>query len=157
MTITLSSAAFDANQSIPQRHTADGVNLSPPLSWSGLPEGAEQLALIVDDPDAPRDEPFVHWVIYGIPVEADRLPENVPSDQKLSAPVLALQGVNDFGNTGYGGPSPPKGHGVHHYHFKLYALDQDLNLAPGLTKQRLLEKIQGHVLAEGELVGVYER
>jgi hypothetical protein len=158
MTIDVTSSAFDANQTIPQKYTADGADVSPPLSLSNLPEGTEQLALIVDDPDAPRDTPFVHWVIYGIPGDVTALPEGIPADQRVPEPVKAIQGVNDFGNTGYGGPAPPQGHGVHHYHFKVYALNEKMNLEPGLSKQELLEKLQGdHILAQGELVGTYER
>ena len=157
MTIQVKSSAFEAQGKIPPKYTGDGADVSPPLEWANLPEGTKQLALIVDDPDAPREKPFVHWVIYGMPADAKGLPENVPREKSLSEPVEAVQGTNDFKKTGYGGPAPPKGHGVHHYHFKLYALDQALKLEPGLTKQKLLDEIQGHVLAEGELVGTYER
>ncbi len=157
MTIQVTSSAFEAKGKIPSKYTADGTDVSPPLGWANLPEGTKQLALIVDDPDAPRQKPFVHWVIYGLPRDAKGLPENVPREKSLTEPVQAVQGTNDFGKTGYGGPAPPKGHGVHHYHFKLYALDQALNLEPGLTKQTLLDEIQGHVLAEGKLIGTYER
>ena len=157
MTIKLTSSAFEAKGKIPQKYTADGEDISPPLDWANLPEGTKQVALIVDDPDAPRDKPFVHWVIYGMPGDLKGLPEDVPHAKTLSDPVQAVQGTNDMGKTGYGGPAPPKGHGVHHYHFKLYALDQALQLEPGLTKLKLLDNAQGHVLAEGELIGTYER
>lgn len=157
MTIKLTSPAFNANVPIPKKHTADGANVSPPLTWEELPPGTQQLALIVDDPDAPREEPWVHWVIYEMPSGLTRLPEDVPKDDSVGDPLEAVQGVNDFGETGYGGPAPPKGHGVHHYHFKLYALDQELDLKPGLSKSQLLEAIKDHILAQGELVGPYER
>lgn len=114
MTIRIVSGAFEANGPIPERYTADGENVSPPLSWSELPQGTQQLALIVDDPDAPRSEPFVHWVIYGIPATAEGLAEGIAPDRMVSGPVKAKQGVNGFGELGYGGPAPPKGHGTHH-------------------------------------------
>lgn len=157
MTIQLSSPAFDSNAAVPKKYTADGANVSPPLYWSNLPAGTEQIALIVDDPDAPREEPWVHWVIYGMPGDLDGLPEDVAKEGSLTEPVRAIQGVNDFGKIGYGGPAPPKGHGVHHYHFKLYALDKALDLKSGLSKHQLLRAIADHVRAQGELIGTYER
>ena len=157
MTITVTSPAFGAGSRIPKKYTADGADLSPPLDWGELPPGTQQLALIVDDPDAPRDEPWVHWVLYGIPNDADGLPEDVPARETLTEPFVAQQGRNDFGNIGYGGPAPPKGHGTHHYHFKLYALDRTSGLQPGLTKEQLLHEIGGQILGQGELVATYER
>lgn len=157
MTIKLTSSAFEANQPIPEKYTIEGANVSPPLDWSNLPEGVQQIALIVDDPDAPREKPFVHWVIYGIPGKVEGLSEDVPQEKTVSQPVQAVQGTNDFGKTGYGGPAPPEGHGVHHYHFKVYALAESMDLEPGMDKEQLLEAIQGHILAQGELVGTYER
>lgn len=157
MSINVQSSAFDAGEQIPTAHTGDGADSSPPLSWSGIPEGTRELALICDDPDAPTEDPWVHWVIYKLPATATSLPANVPAAESLETPAGARQGRNSFGNTGYGGPAPPKGHGVHHYHFKLYALDAELELAPGATKEQLLDAMQGHVLAQGELVGTYER
>ena len=113
--------------------------------------------MIVDDPDAPTAQPFVHWVIYKIPPATTGLPQGVPTDSTLSDPPGAMQGKNDFKKTGYGGPMPPKGHGVHHYHFKLYALDKALSVRPGLEKKGLLEAMKGSIVAQGELVGTYER
>ncbi len=155
--LILQSEAFSQNQTVPRKHTDDGDDISPPLTWSDLPEGTKELALIMDDPDAPRPEPWVHWVLYGIPADARSLPEGVPTSARVSSPAGALQGKNSFGNLGYGGPAPPRGHGVHHYHFKLYALDLELNLEPGATKEALLKAMQGHILAQGELVGTYQR
>lgn len=157
MTIQLTSPAFATDAPIPTKYTADGPDISPSLGWQNLPQGTKQVALIVDDPDAPRDQPWVHWVIYGIPGSVEGLPENLAKNREISQPVLALQGVNDFGKIGYGGPAPPKGHGIHHYHFKIYALEKTLDLEPGLTKQQLLDAIKGHVIAQGELIGTYER
>src|SRR5437868_14346230 len=121
MALTLRSDAFAHGRPIPRRYTEDGEDLSPPLTWSGLPEGTRELALIVDDPDAPRAEPFVHWVVYKIPVDSSGLPESRPSHAKSAAPLHgALQGENSRGELGYIGPTPPAGHGTHHYHFHLY-------------------------------------
>jgi Raf kinase inhibitor-like YbhB/YbcL family protein len=119
------------------------------LTWAEVPEGTREIALICDDPDAPTPRPFVHWVVYKIPADRSGLPEGSTQG--------ALEGENDFGGTGYGGPMPPRGHGVHHYRFKVYALDAELEAAAGLTKDRLLEAMEGQILAEGELVGTYER
>ena len=159
MSISMTSPAFESGQRIPREHTGDGEDLSPPLDWSGLPSGTRQLALICDDPDAPTAEPWVHWVIYHLQGELTGLPAGVPpiSPKDLAG---ALQGRNSWssGRTiGYRGPAPPPGHGVHHYHFRLYAIDADLSLKPGLDKASLLKAIGGHVLAQGELVGTYER
>ncbi|MFW6066469.1 MAG: YbhB/YbcL family Raf kinase inhibitor-like protein [Planctomycetota bacterium] len=156
MSMKLTSTAFDNGQTIPGRYTGDGEDLSPPLSFSGVPEQAKELALIADDPDAPPHT-WVHWVIYKIPPTVDGLDEGVEATPQPSSPAGALQGKNDFGNIGYGGPMPPKGHGPHHYHFKLYALDSELDLDAGATKQELLDTMEGHIVAEGELVGLYQR
>jgi Raf kinase inhibitor-like YbhB/YbcL family protein len=141
---------------IPQKHTGEGPNVSPALRWSGVPPGTRQLALICDDPDAPRAEPWVHWVLYGLPPTIDGLSEGLATDVTLETPP-ARQGVNDSGRTGYSGPLPPRGHGRHRYFFRLYALGEVLDLPPGVDKETLLAAIRPHVLAEGELVGTYER
>ena len=155
--IRIRSGAFEAGKAIPAKHTGEGQDVSPPLSWTGVPAGTKELALIVDDPDAPRDEPWVHWVIYGIPADADALPEGVAKTGEPAGPPGAAQGKNSWGKVGYGGPMPPKGHGVHHYRFRLYALDAALGLPPGAEKGAVLAAAKGHILAEGELVGTYER
>lgn len=155
--MNIESDAFSDGSPIPVRYTGDGDDLSPRLSFGGIPEGARELALIVDDPDAPRAEPWVHWVIYKIPASVTGLPEGVEPSGGAAAPVGTVQGPNDFGEAGYGGPAPPRGHGVHHYHFRLYALDAVLDLPAGLSKSRLLLAIEGHVLATAGIVGTYER
>lgn len=157
MKITIESSAFKHNEPIPRKHTGEGEDVSPPLSWSGIPDGTQELALIVDDPDAPRPEPWVHWVIYKLPPTLTSLPEGVPETKTLAEPAGAMQGNNTWPKLGYNGPMPPPGHGVHHYHFKLYALDAALDVKPGLDKKQLLAKMKGHILAEGELVGTYQR
>ena len=153
MMIRLTSPAFQAGQPIPSRYTADGADVSPPLSWSGVPEGTRSLALVCDDPDAPRGT-WVHWVLYGLPPTVTELPEGVPADP--TTPQGAKQGTNDFGRLGYGGPAPPPGK-PHRYFFKIYALDIVPDLAPGASKQELLSAMEGHILAQGELMGTYKR
>lgn len=157
MLLQVESPAFKANEAIPRKHTGDGADVSPEIHWSGIPKDARQLALICDDPDAPSPEPWVHWVIYQIPISATGLAENLPKTETVQIPEGAVQGKNSWNTVGYRGPAPPKGHGVHHYHFRVYALSQPLDIGPGKTKAELLAAMKGHVLAEGELVGRYER
>jgi len=153
VSLELMSTAIDEGAPIPVEFTCDGDNLSPPLNWTGVPPGTRSLALVVDDPDAPRGT-WVHWVVYDIPRDVVDLPEALPDDREL--PFGARHGTNDFKNLGYGGPCPPPG-GPHRYFFKLYALDRALNLEPGSTKQELLSAMEGHILAEGQLMGSYQR
>jgi Raf kinase inhibitor-like YbhB/YbcL family protein len=155
----LESPAFQAGATIPRKYSEDGDNLSPPLRWTDVPSGVREFALVVDDPDAPTADPWVHWVMYGIPAATQSLAEGVPQKETLDAPRGARQGVNSWNanNLGYRGPAPPKGHGTHHYRFRLYALDQSVPLAGRLEKRDVLSAIRGHVLAEAELVGTYER
>jgi Raf kinase inhibitor-like YbhB/YbcL family protein len=157
MSLEVQCAAFGPGEAIPKKHTEDGQDVSPALSWSGVPEGTRELALICDDPDAPRPEPWVHWVIYKIPAGTTGLPENVPTKETLDQPPGAMQGKNSWNTIGYRGPAPPRGHGVHHDHFKVHALDKELDVQPGLSKNELLAAMQGHILATGEIIGTYER
>lgn len=156
MTVTVESPAFSPGQTIPTRFTGDGEDLSPKLTWSGLPAGAKELALICDDPDAPTPQPWVHWVIYKVPGDATGLPENVAKTDRPAEPAGVVQGRNSWGRIGYGGPAPPRGK-AHHYRFRIYALGAALDVKPGLDKPQLLAAMHGHILAEGELVGVYQR
>lgn len=153
MGIILTSTAFEDGQPIPQKFTCQGANVSPPLQWTGAPSGTKSLVLICDDPDAPVGT-WVHWVIYEIQAEANGLPEAVPASETLE--TGARQGVNDFHKIGYGGPCPPPG-GRHRYFFKLYAVDAHVPLKAGATKDDVLRAIQHHVLAEGRLMGTYQR
>ena len=160
MAIQLTSTAFGEGERIPAKHTGEGEDVSPPLAWSGVPEGTKELALICDDPDAPTPQPWVHWVIYKIPADCQGLPEGVAKTPRLEEPAGALQGANSWpsGQTiGYRGPMPPPGHGVHRYFFRLYALSASLAIEPGLDKGTLLEKMSRHILDEGHLMGTYER
>jgi len=155
-TIAVTSPAFGQGQPIPAKFTEDGQDVSPELRWSGLPAKTRQIALIMDDPDAPSADPWVHWVIYAIPASTTSLPEGVARDETPNVPAGARQGKNSWGTVGYRGPAPPAGK-VHHYHFTVYAIDTELSSAPGLDKAALLSQIEGHVLAKGELVGTYRR
>jgi len=160
MTLEITSSALTQGHPIPKKYTGEGADVSPPLAWSGVPEGTKELALICDDPDAPTKEPWVHWVLYKIPVSVTELPEGLPRKARPKAPPGVLQGKNSWPAaeaTGYRGPMPPPGHGVHHYYFKLYALDTSLAAEPGLDKKALIEKIRDHVLAEDALMGTYQR
>jgi Raf kinase inhibitor-like YbhB/YbcL family protein len=152
MTITITSSAFTNDGMIPKEHTCDGSNISPPLSWSGVPEGIKSLALICDDPDAPVGT-WVHWVLFNIPPTANELPRNIPPDKTLDNG--ARHGTNDFRKYGYGGPCPPSG--THRYYFKMYALDIEFAQNHGITKAELLKAMEGHILAEGHLMGTYKR
>lgn len=166
MTMKITSTAFENGAAIPAKYTGVGDDVSPPLAWSGAPDGTKSLALICDDPDAPSrakprpEGPWVHWVLYNVPAATAELGEAVPRVAEPPQPAGARQGKNDFGsdNVGYRGPMPPKGSGPHRYYFKIYALDAQLDLAPqDATKKSLLTAMQGHVLAEGELMGTFER
>jgi len=153
MELQVSSSAFQYGGTIPVKYTCDGADLSPPLQWTAPPSGTASLALICDDPDAPVGT-WVHWVLYGLSPETTVLPEGVPKDRTVLGG--ARQGMNDFRRIGYGGPCPPPG-APHRYFFKLYALDSLLDLEPGLTKQKILEAMKGHILAQGQLMGKYKR
>ena len=153
MKLELTTPAFADGQAIPGRHAYDQQNLSPALRWSGVPPTAKSLALICDDPDAPMGT-WVHWVLYNLPPATPGLAEGQPATPQLANG--AKQGLNDFKRLGYGGPCPPPGK-PHRYFFKLYALDILPDLQPGLTKKELLKALEGHVVAEGELMGTYQR
>lgn len=152
MALTITSTAFKDGDMIPSQYTCDGRDISPPLAWSGVPEGTRTLALIGDDPDAPG-KVWVHWVVFDLPASATGLPEGVPGRGSITGG--GTQGKNDFGKTGYGGPCPPSG--THRYYFKLYALDTTLGLPSGATKQQVLDAMKGHVKGEAQLIGKYAR
>jgi Raf kinase inhibitor-like YbhB/YbcL family protein len=143
----LTSESFEHGEPIPGRHTCSGEGTSPPLVWSFVPEGTRTLALIVHDPDAPSGD-FLHWLAWSIDPSDGGIEEDRP------APA---QGTNGFGRPGYGGPCPPPGHGPHRYYFHVYALDAELDLEAGAAREQLEDAIDGHVLAEAELMGTFER
>ena len=149
----LTSPAFKGGETIPKKYTCDGVDVSPPLSWSGFPAGTKSFVLIVEDPDAPGGI-FTHWIAYNISSEITSLPENVEKVERLVNGVL--QGMNNFGKIGYNGPCPPPG-SKHRYYFRIYALDCYIDLPPGATREEILKAIEGHVIGEAELLGYYKR
>ena len=148
----LYSSEFLTGTSIPFKYTCDGENQSPPLNWQDPPAETQSFALIVHDRDAPNGK-FTHWILYNVPAEQRDLAEGIAKQEALHHGLK--QGKNDFGEVGFGGPCPPNG--THRYFFKLYALDQPLDLAAGATKQELLEAMEGHVLDSAELMGLYGR
>ena len=154
----LTSSAFKDNQLIPARYSGTGEDLSPSLSWEGVPAGTAELVLLCDDPDAPVPGGWVHWVIYGLAPTLKGLPEGI---SRVAEPpeVKGVHGINSWpsDNFGYKGPMPPPGHGVHHYYFILFAVDRSLGLAPGADKARVMSAIEGHVLEKTQLTGLFER
>ncbi len=153
MTLELRSTAFEAEEMIPAQHTCDGKDVSPPLTWLGVPEGTEGLTLILEDIDSVKGV-WSHWVLYDVPSNVNKLPEGVSPAKSL--PWGGVQGRNDFDNIGYGGPCPSDGK-AHRYVVRLYALDKRLELAPGKRREEVLEAIEGHVIDEAELMGRYMR
>lgn len=152
----LTSAAFAEGSAIPRKYTCEGDEVSPPLAWTGAPERARTLAIVCEDPDAPMGT-FTHWMVYNLPATVTELREDVPHSEtfKVAGDGEALQGKNDFGHMGYGGPCPPSG--THHYHFELFALDTPLHLEAGASRSQLRTAMRGHVLAEGRLTGLFSR
>lgn len=152
MGIQITSPLFKDGGPIPDRFTCDDLDMSPPIEWTNLPEGTKSVAIICDDPDAPV-KTWVHWVIFNIPADVTRLPENVPPERELENG--AKQGMNDFHKIGYDGPCPPSG--THRFFFKIYALDTILDLPAGVSKRHLMIAMEDHVLAEAHLMGTYAR
>lgn len=148
----IESPAFKNGERIPSKYTCDGDDISPEIKWKDAPKSAKSLALILDDPDAPVGV-FTHWVILNIPPSQNGLEEGIETKPTLQNG--SIQGKTDFGRVGYGGPCPPSA--THRYRFHLYALDTTLSLLPGSTKQQVLRAVQGHVLAEAEMIGLYSR
>ena len=157
--LTLTSPAFAHDADIPMGNSAYGDNVSPELSWTGAPAGTQSYALILHDPDAPIEGGFVHWVVYNIPGSATGLPAGLATDARLSAPASiagTTQGLSGLRRTGYFGPRPPAGSGVHHYNFRLLALDRAPDLPEGLNQEQLLAEVEGDILAETTLTGLYQ-
>nr|WP_237266260.1 YbhB/YbcL family Raf kinase inhibitor-like protein [Thermococcus cleftensis] len=148
-------SVFHNGDYIPVEFTCDGENVNPPIFIGHIDPNAKSLVIIMDDPDAPGGT-FTHWIAWNIPPLGE-IPKGVPPQGVVDAPVKMVQGRNDFGKIGYGGPCPPKGHGVHHYHFRVYALDTVLELDPGASRKELERAMEGHVIQMGELVGLYGR
>jgi hypothetical protein len=158
-TFIVESPTMSTGQMMPRDYSPDGRNVSPPLTWRGLPEGTRQLAVICQDHGAGNPPPWVHWIIYNIPGSATGLPEGIPFDESRPMPAGlegAAQGANGWGLPMYRGPAPP-GTSLHHYHFQVFALDAELDLPPGLTRDELLEAIDGHVIGQGSMTPHYRR
>ena len=153
MSFSITSTAFADGAEIPVKYSCDGENVSPPLDWSEVPTGTASFALILDDPDAPVGV-FTHWVIFNLPPDTRGLPEAAVKDSQVASG--ALQGKSGSGKIGYFGPCPPRGT-PHHYRFTLYALDKSLDLAAGATKDQVLQAMEGHILAQSQLTGIYQR
>ena len=145
--LKISSEAFEDHGQIPEKHTSDGADVSPAVSWTGVPDGTKSFALVVHDPDAPLVDGFTHWVLYNLPAETTELEEDTDA---------GTAGENSAGHAGYNGPAPPPGHGSHHYFFWVYALDDDLDLPPGLDRRGLIDRIEDHVIEQARCVGLYE-
>jgi hypothetical protein len=153
MALSLASPAFPNGQRIPERYSKDGGNISPPLEWQDAPRNTRSFAVVVEDPDAPK-RTFRHWAVYNVPPAYKGLDEDSGSP-KAGAPLGTA--MNDFGNSGYDGPQPPHGHGTHHYHFRLLALDvPELNLPARASVKDFLDAAQPHVIAQAETVGTFE-
>ena len=154
MSLELTSDAFVNGQSIPTKYACTGKNISPALAWNEPPAGTQSFALIVDDPDAPIGT-WVHWVLYNIPAGTRSLLEDLPVTGKNVDPNAIYVGKNSSSKIGYDGPCPPSG--MHRYFFKLYALDTLISLLPGATKEQVLREMDGHILAQGELMGTFSK
>lgn len=147
-TIDVTSTAFTDGGSLPVTFTADGAGVAPPIAWSNIPDGARSVVLIVEDPDAPFPKPFAHWLVYSLPVTAGSI---------ASSPAGGREGKNSMLKTGYTPAAPPAGHGMHHYHFQVFALDVVLELGEGAGRSALLDAMRNRVIAWGEIVATYER
>jgi Raf kinase inhibitor-like YbhB/YbcL family protein len=156
MALVVTTPAFEDDHKIPERFSRDGGNLSPQLEWRGEPAETRSFAVVVEDPDAPKGT-FRHWAAYNIPAGTHRIPEGAGSERGGSGLAIAMA-RNDFGNTHYDGPQPPRGHGTHHYHFRVFALGiAELEVAADCAAEEVLEAARAQALAEGDAVGVFER
>lgn len=149
----LLSLSFTAGGPIPVRYTCEGENVSPEFAWRDAPAETKSFVFIVHDPDAPRAGGFTHWILYNVPAGKAHLQPGVPGDDEVAD--TGIQGTNDSGEIGYTGPCPPSG--MHHYYFRLFALDRELSLHPGATHEEITDAVEGHILARAELVGTYRK
>lgn len=160
--LTITSQSFKPNTYLDREYVyteCGGRNKSPHLAWRDAPAQTKSFVIIADDADAPREVPFVHWILFNIPASVHEIEAGIAKKTEvyLGRSVVSFQGKNDFGDVGYDGPCPPKGHGVHHYSFRIYALDTILHIKQGATKDQVDAAMQGHILAEAEIIGLYER
>ena len=152
-TVDVKSPEFEGGQEIPFRYSAEGQNISPPITWSNIPTGSKSIALLVEDPDAPLPQPFVHWIAFNIDPFTLSLHEGVPVEEQM----MLKQGKNSGLKTGWTGMAPPKGDTAHHYHFQVFALDEMLQLENGIGRSALIKAMAGHVISRGEVVGKFRR
>jgi Raf kinase inhibitor-like YbhB/YbcL family protein len=155
--INVSSTAFEDGQPIPATYSGDGKNIPPPLFWTGSTDKVQSFALVVEDPDAPTPDPYVHWLLYNIPASVRQLPEGLEKEPGLATFHNAMQGKNSSLKTGWTGMAPPKGDTPHRYFFQLFALDTRLNLDSGIGRAELFDAMSGHVIARGRTIGTYQR
>jgi Raf kinase inhibitor-like YbhB/YbcL family protein len=155
--LQVTSPKFQANDAIPLTYSAYGDDASPPIAWSGAPEGTKSFVVIVDDPDAAIAKPYTHWIAYNIPATTRSLREGLQTSPMLQDPKGLMQGRNTRGSMGYTGLKPPVGDPAHRYHIQVFALDRNLDLRAGAMRAEVIEAMKDHVLAEGELVGTFER
>lgn len=155
--LEVASPAFLPGQPIPSRHSANNGNISPQLKWSEAPATVQSYALVMEDPDAPKEVPFVHWLVYNVPASAHQLLEGCGEHPVLQTPLEAVQGTNDNGSIGCFGPRPPRGDDPHRYYFQVLALDKLLQLQAGASRNQLLEAMRGHVVASGSCVGTFKQ
>jgi Raf kinase inhibitor-like YbhB/YbcL family protein len=154
--IRVESGTFEEGRLIPDANSGYGEGMSPELRWSDVPPGTRAVALVAEDPDAPRGTPFTHWLLYNLPAHVSELPAAIPPDERLPQFGDAAQGRTSNDAIGYFGPHPLKDDDAHHYHFEVFCLDSPLNLRPGADRNELMQAMAGHVLAKGEVVGLYE-
>jgi Raf kinase inhibitor-like YbhB/YbcL family protein len=154
--INVESPAFANGDEIPHAHTDYGDGVSPALTWDNVPAQTRSFVIVLEDPDVRQNAPFVHWLLYNLPGDMRELPESIPPDSPLTQFGDAHQGRTSNGTIGYFGPRPPTQDNPHHYHFEVFALDSYLDVASGADREQLLKAMAGHVLAKGELVGIYE-
>jgi Raf kinase inhibitor-like YbhB/YbcL family protein len=154
--LEVSSPEFGPDGAIPEKHSEYGQKFSPPLRWSKGPEGTRSYVVLMEDPDAPAPaKPFIHWIAYGIPAEVTQIRGALPAKAKIEEPLELKQGLNSAGSMGWSGMKPKPGDQPHRYHFQVFALDRELDLDPGATREEVLTAMRGHVLAAGELVGSF--
>lgn len=154
--LEVSSVGFSEEGPIPRHFTQDGDDVSPPVQWSAVPSTTKEIVICCEDPDAPGTRPFLHWLAHGIAPGTTELRENIEK-VKTPATTRMIQSRNGYKKPGYAGPAPPVGHGVHHYHFQVFALDTRLHLDEGADRDVVTDAMRGHVIAFGELIGTYER
>ena len=156
LVVAVRSDGFEAGHEVPEENTGYGQNISPPLSWTGIPESAQSLVLLVEDTDV-KDGPFVHWVMFNIPATSDGIRQGIGPEGLLSYPLGAHQGTNSAGTIGYFGPKPPVGEPAHHYHFQVFALNTTLKLPVGANRTDVVNAMNGHVVGKGQIIGTFRQ